>query len=740
MRKTLRDIISLTLAFAVTFSVVSVVSQKTEVKAASATTIKLTDDDMELNPAIAIQDALDKARSAAKESSPYIVKLPAGKTYDIYSALKIFSNTTLDLNGSTLKMEPDAGASFNIIHIGKYEEDKSGVTGYDGYENITVRNGTLDGDGNSSTLLKGAHATNVTVEKMTLKHTISTHLSEFAAIDKLTIADCKFSDMKMSGNNETFYEAIQLDVLVPEHFGNYHAEALPVKNVNVSGCTFTNVPRAVGSHTAILNAPMSDIVIENNTIKDCISAGIQICNWKNVTIKGNTITDCPRGIAVMSVNCNGGESSSADGTFKASFIADAGGTSTSISDSYKAPSDMNIVIKDNRITLNNKDDYRGYTHSAILINGTEYTDKVIKGDKSGDIPLGKYHVKGVTVENNTIDATGFGIRCIYADDIKISGNKVDSANNKINDKNYYGISASLNCSSIKISSNVVTNSPFAGIFVNKGSRGEYMKDIDILDNIVIISSDAGIKVTEDKTVVDNVKGNTVVGSKGNFSIFVSNKATVKTLKGNTICCPKDAKTAVKVDSISKCTTNKDNKVSKFKDVTSTKDFWFVPTYWGSALGVVKGYNKETEFRPSNECTRGQMVTFMWRLKGCPEPSTKTCKFSDVKKSNYFYKAVIWGNENGIVEGYKDGTFGPSKVCQRKHAVTFLWRLAGQPDPSSSKNKFKDVKKSDYFFKATLWASEKGILAGYSDGTFKPNGKCLRRQMVTFLYKYDRFVK
>ena len=177
----------------------------------------------------------------------------------------------------------------------------------------------------------------------------------------------------------------------------------------------------------------------------------------------------------------------------------------------------------------------------------------------------------------------------------------------------------------------------------------------------------------------------------------------------------------------------------YKDVTNTKDFWYAPTNYLTAAGVVKGYANQTEFRPANICTRAQMVTFIWRLQGEPKPKATSCKFTDVKKTDYFYKACIWGNENHIVEGYKDGTFGPQIVCARKHAVTFLWRLADKPAPKSSANKFKDVKKSDYFYTATLWASEKGILAGYDDGTFRPNGDCLRRQMVTFLYKYDKFI-
>ena len=177
----------------------------------------------------------------------------------------------------------------------------------------------------------------------------------------------------------------------------------------------------------------------------------------------------------------------------------------------------------------------------------------------------------------------------------------------------------------------------------------------------------------------------------------------------------------------------------YKDVTNSKDFWYAPTNYLTAKGVVKGYDNQTKFKPANKCTRAQMVTFIWRLMGEPKPKTSKCKFSDVKKTDYFYKACIWGNENHIVEGYKDGTFGPQIVCARRHAVTFLWRLANKPKPTSTKNKFKDVKKSDYFYTATLWASEQNILAGYKDGTFKPNGDCLRRQMVTFLYKYDKFV-
>ena len=177
----------------------------------------------------------------------------------------------------------------------------------------------------------------------------------------------------------------------------------------------------------------------------------------------------------------------------------------------------------------------------------------------------------------------------------------------------------------------------------------------------------------------------------------------------------------------------------YKDVKDNTKFWFEPTYALTEKGVVKGYNKQTLFKPGNECTRAQMVTFIWRLAGSPEPKTKECKFPDVDEYYYCYKPVIWAVENGITTGYSDGEFKPYNNCTRAQAVTFLWRMAGKPEPGKKAKKFSDVKETDYCYKATLWASDKKILAGYSDGTFKPKGKCLRRQMVTFLYKYNKCV-
>ena len=178
----------------------------------------------------------------------------------------------------------------------------------------------------------------------------------------------------------------------------------------------------------------------------------------------------------------------------------------------------------------------------------------------------------------------------------------------------------------------------------------------------------------------------------------------------------------------------------YKDVTDKKEFWYEPTNNLTNRGIVQGYEKQTMFMPANNCSRAQMVTFLWRLKGSPDPRSSKTTFKDVKKGAYYYKAVLWAVEKGITTGYSKTSFKPNNVCTRAQTVTFLWRMAGKPTPKTTSNKFKDISKKDYFYKAVLWASEKNIVAGYSNKTFRPQNKCTRRQMVTFLYKYSQNVK
>ncbi len=252
-----------------------------------------------------------------------------------------------------------------------------------------------------------------------------------------------------------------------------------------------------------------------------------------------------------------------------------------------------------------------------------------------------------------------------------------------------------------------------------------------------------ITLTLDKKTAEIVAGEkltlkaTVKGSKKTVSWKSSNSNIAAVDKNGKIT----AKKAGKVTITTSCAgVNAKCEVQVlFKDVTNKNDFWYKPAYYLNQKGIVKGYENETEFRPNNYCTRGQIVTFLYRLMGQPKTKTTKCKYQDVKSSDYFYKPVIWATENGITEGYDDKTFKPQNICTRAQVVTFLWRMAGSPEPKSKYCRFPDVMAKDYFYKAAIWAYDKGVLSGYSDGTFRPRAACYRKQMVTFLYKYDKYV-
>ncbi len=171
----------------------------------------------------------------------------------------------------------------------------------------------------------------------------------------------------------------------------------------------------------------------------------------------------------------------------------------------------------------------------------------------------------------------------------------------------------------------------------------------------------------------------------------------------------------------------------FSDVADSGQYYFNPVYWAVENGVTSGTSPST-FSPNKECTRGQIVTFLWKAMGSPEPNSTNNPFTDVKISDYFYKPVLWAKEKGITSGTSATTFSPGKACTRGQIVTFLWIASGRPEPSSTSNPFQDVKTSEYFFKSVLWAKEKEVTSGTSATTFSPGKSCTRAQAMTFLWK------
>jgi len=158
--------------------------------------------------------------------------------------------------------------------------------------------------------------------------------------------------------------------------------------------------------------------------------------------------------------------------------------------------------------------------------------------------------------------------------------------------------------------------------------------------------------------------------------------------------------------------------------------------WAVERGITNGYGSDTIFNPEGTCTRGQIVTFLWRANGSPEPASLENPFTDVPDNEYYYKAVLWAVENGITAGYGcDTIFNPDGACTRAQVATFMWRAAGKPDMSDAENPFTDLEEGSFYYDAVLWAVENGITNGHgSSTTFCPELTCTRGQIVTFLYR------
>ena len=174
----------------------------------------------------------------------------------------------------------------------------------------------------------------------------------------------------------------------------------------------------------------------------------------------------------------------------------------------------------------------------------------------------------------------------------------------------------------------------------------------------------------------------------------------------------------------------------FIDVKTT-DYFYNSVKWAVGKNITNG-TSSTTFSPYKSCTRAEIVTFLWRAAGSPEPTTTRNPFRDVNAVTHssYYKAILWASQKGITSGTSTTAFSPDQVCTRAQIVTFLYRYAGQPSGYYS-NPFKDVSATSEasYYNAVLWAVGKGITTGSSPTTFSPYASCNRAEAVTFLYRY-----
>ena len=175
---------------------------------------------------------------------------------------------------------------------------------------------------------------------------------------------------------------------------------------------------------------------------------------------------------------------------------------------------------------------------------------------------------------------------------------------------------------------------------------------------------------------------------------------------------------------------KEVEVSPFTDV-ATNAYYYEAVKWAVGKGITTGVG-DNLFAPEQPCTRAQIVTFLWRAAGSPEPKGAAVGMTDVVSGSYYEKAVAWAIENGVTTGTTITTFSPDATCTRAQAVTFLTRALNAK--AESKAEFSDVPTDSYFAEAVAWAAANGVTDGVGNGLFAPDNDCTRGQIVTFLYR------
>lgn len=459
-----------------------------------------------------VQKKLNMAKANATADNPYIIRVTPG-SYTLAKSLRLYSNTTLDLTDVTLTVQRDK--TCNAVRIGEANDTQAGYY----YKNINLIGGTLDNSGRTNTLVKLAHAKNVTVKGVTLRNARNGHLMEVGGVANLTVDGCQFRDQVQVGTYIMIPEALQIDVLNRKHFPSYLPEDLPVKNLTVTNCSFTNVPRGIGAHTMVLNQYVRNVTIKNNKFTNLKSAAIQTMGFAHCRIEGNTIVNAPRGIVVYMGHSRG--------MYFASTLAKQGGVPTTRLNTYKKPAkNQDIVIYKNKITTSGYDWYNGDCARGILVCGYSFGRKLSSGSVEWDpIPAGNYYASGITVKSNTIKTTGHGIVFDDARNSKIHGNKITFTGNRQGSQRH-GIYLLSGAKSNTITSNTVSKFSGHGILLTNGSSAASIKS-----NVIKSPKKYGISVQG--STVTTLSKNTI-SSPGSHGINVLAKGYVKSISSNKV--------------------------------------------------------------------------------------------------------------------------------------------------------------------------------------------------------------
>lgn len=451
-----------------------------------------------------IQKALDYARDNASDSNIMTVKLSAG-TYTVKSSMDIYSNTVLDLSsGAVIKR---SGNSI-IFYMGRCAADTSG---YNGARNISIiggvgKYGVLDGGGGSASMVRFAHAQNITIQNIYFTNVQKAHHMEFAAVKDVTIDACKFDGFAPANYvGRSNYEALQIDILLEEHFAGFSPyDGTGSSDVKITNNIFDGVSRGVGTHSAVTGKYMRNIQIANNTFTNNMGYAITAVNYIQSDISNNTIEGCGAGILYRHMIWDTG-------------INYYNGNAADIA------TDLQTTICNNQITIKDTgfegDRYGIYAFGEEVKNAKSWSES----GSSSTIPVGDYRVKKVLITGNTIIISNVvnAVRFNGVCDSTLSGNKIYNFTNK--KLNGYCDSVRLeNSSSNTIKDNVIEDKSESASFIRNAIQIESGCNKNRIEKNKIVSTlNCGVNV---ENATGNVINENTIKSTAVAAIYINNGA------------------------------------------------------------------------------------------------------------------------------------------------------------------------------------------------------------------------
>ncbi len=502
----------------------------------------------------------------------------------------------------------------------------------------------------------------------------------------------------------------------------------PAQNTSGTNCTMTiqnaevtSVNAAGGLYT-VKNDDYGVMVINGGIFTNGTEGAGAVLNWNNLTIHNGTFTgtSAVRTLKSGTNDYETGRTYIYDGTFNGKIDTLAG---------YGENIDVNI--SGGSFSQPVKEEY--CADGFIPKDNGNGTYGVKTGTYAAKIGDTKYESLEVAVSNVTADETITLLQDVPAESVitvaRTISFKVDT--NKSDGSGVYVFAADTNIIkgnnttlTTAVESNVYTYSFVYTAPSSSGSSGYYVSTPSKTEHGT---------VTVSPRYAD--KGDTVTVTVKPDSGYVLGSLTVTDSKGNELTLTDKGNgkytfvmPAGKVEV--KASFAKEIETSPFADV-ATDAYYYEAVKWAVGKGITTGVGNDL-FAPEQPCTRAQIVTFLWRAAGSPEPKGTASGMTDVVSGSYYEKAVAWAIENGVTTGTTATTFSPDATCTRAQAVTFLARALSAK--ASGAAEFSDVPADSYFADAVAWAAANGVTEGIGGGLFGSDNDCTRGQIVTFLYR------